>query len=180
MPKPPVLNKKDFVKRFLANEFGNRGPTWNSLEDFKNANYSGLVHLRNRVAGGDTFYDLKPLQALEKWQEVEDQSRWYCAAMAPTEKTLFQGEVKEGIWGLDLFYTTVAKPMRDALKEWSKSVSGILAYSLLRQFLCPNSYDWLMHLLAEYPDHVVEFSTFSVQWGTVPGYNTVYWEVRLY
>jgi hypothetical protein len=100
--------------------------------------------------------------------------------MAPTEKTLFQGEVQQGIWGVDLYYTTVAKPMREALALWSRQVSGIIAVSLLRKFLCWRSYEWLEYLLEAYPDHVVEFSTYSQQWGTMVDYNTVFWEVRAY
>ena len=109
-----------------------------------------------------------------------DPSLLYISAMAPTEKQVLQGEVPRGLWGLDLLYTTVARPMREALQVASRSVGGIIAVSLLQQYLCPNSYDWLMHLLDSYPGHVVEFSTYSVEWGTVPGYNTVFWEVRRY
>jgi hypothetical protein len=100
--------------------------------------------------------------------------------MAPTDKTLFQGEVQRGLWGLDLFYTTVAKPMREALAVRSEQVNGIIASKLLEKYLCPCSHEWLLYLLESYPDHVIEFSTYSVEWGTVPGYNTVFWEIRKY
>jgi hypothetical protein len=100
--------------------------------------------------------------------------------MAPTEETIFQGEVMWGLWGLELTYTTVALPMRDALLKETKLARGIIATFLLKHFLCPNSYEWLQVLLDYYPDHVVEFSTYSVNWGTLPGYNTVFWEVRKY
>jgi hypothetical protein len=70
--------------------------------------------------------------------------------------------------------------MRDALRERGKSVGGIIAVSLLRYYLCPQSYDWLQYLFDAYPDHIVEFSTYSVEWGTVPGHNTVFWEIRQY
>jgi hypothetical protein len=100
--------------------------------------------------------------------------------MCPTEKTVLQGEVQQSIAHLDLYYSTVAKPMRDALKKEAHQASGVAALVLLKGSLNARSYEWLMYLLEAYPDHVVEFSAFSVEWGTVPGYNTCYWEVRKY
>ena len=173
------------MRRYAAGEFGNASPTWDGIDGFGLSKYRGLVHIRNRVAGGPTWYDIPWFAAWAYWyQLVVEQgvhpSSLYISAMAPTEQTLFQGEVQRGLWGLDLLYTTVAKPMRDALACYSRQARGIIAVCLLRHFLCPRSYDWLMYLLDAYPDHVVEFSTYSVEWGTVPGYNSVFWEVRLY
>lgn len=184
---PPVLTKRDFTRRYAMMEFGNGGPTWSRLDEFIFAHpephpfpSTKLYHLRNRVAGGPTYYNLILPRCMAYWKNQTDKSGWYVSEMAPTEATVFQGEVMQGINGLDLYYTTVAKPMRDALRERSESVSGIIASSLLRRYLCPRSLDWLNVLLERYPGHVVEFSTYSVCWGTLPGYNTVFWEVRSY
>ena len=80
----------------------------------------------------------------------------------------------------ELFYSRVAKPMREALKEKSFNVTGLEAEILLRYYLCSRSLEWLKILLERYPEHVVEFSSYGVNWGTLRGYNTVFWEVRLY
>jgi hypothetical protein len=181
----PVLTKRDFVRRFLADEFGNRGPNWNTLNEFLDSGYKGLVHIRNRVAGGPTFYDVRHYNVADKWLWLTgykgyDARDFYLAGMAPTKRTLFQGEVMRSYQGLYLYYSTVAKPMRDSLKEGGRDVSGIIAVGLLRHYLCHRSYEWLMELLDRYPNHVVEFSTYGVNWGTVPGFNTVFWEVRNY
>jgi len=183
---PPVLTKHDFVCRFQRGEFGNRGPTWNTLEEFLAADYSGLMHIRNRIAGGPTWYDVPADKVARVFKDVTEidgvrPSNLYFAAMAPTEKTLFQGEVMQSSENsLSLFYTHVRKPMRDALAQHSSSVSGIIATRLLREFLCPSSYAWLEVLLERYPDHVVEFSTYNCNWGTLPNHNSVFWEVRKY
>ena len=183
---PPVLTKTDFVRRYAASEFGNASPTWDGVEEWlkdEGWKYGLLFHIRNRVKGGRTFYDV-PAYAMRDWWLYATNfcrpSNLYISAMAPTEKTLFQGEVQRGLWGLDLLYTTVAKPMRPALAQRSQTVSGIIALTLVRHFLCCNSQEWLWHLLDTYKDHVVEFSTYSVEWGTVPGFNSVFWEVRAY
>ena len=181
----PVLSKRDFVKRYREGEFGNASPTWGTLEEFQSVpERLGLFHIRNRVAGGPTWYNIPASTVAYVWGQLLKRgiptSSLYISAMAPTEKTLFQGEVQQGLWGLDLTYTTVAKPMRDALQEETKYTRGLVAHRLLRWYLDDNSFIWLQHLLGEYPDHVVEFSTYSTCWGTVPGYNTVFWEIRKY
>jgi hypothetical protein len=111
---------------------------------------------------------------------MPDRQNWYCSEMAPTDLTLLQGEVMRGVWGLGLYYTTVAKPMRDALAVQSRTARGIIAMSILQRFMDNNSYEWLQYLLDEYHDHVIEFSTYGQNWGTLPNYNTVFWEVRQY
>lgn len=108
------------------------------------------------------------------------ESQLYISSMAPTHLGIFQGEIQQGVGGYELFYTTIAKPMREALAIRSKQVYGIIAISLMRYYLCPNSYDWLMVLLDRYPFHVVEFSCYGCNWGTIPNYNTIFWEIRLY
>jgi hypothetical protein len=185
MTYPPVLSKRDFVKRFREGEFGNASLTWDSLEDFeKSRGYwnSAFFHIRNRVAGGSTHYNILYTALPQKWAELKDPDQWYISAMAPHDKTLIQGEVMETEKGLSLYYSDVNyKPMREALAEKATTVSGIISISLLRHYLCPNSYDWLMELIRRYPSHVIEFSTFSCKWGTLyPLFNTVFWEVRLY
>ena len=180
---PPVLSKAEFVRRYQAHEFGNRSPTWGTLEELVTSGYAGLIHLRNRTAGGATYYDLTPARAAALWSSLPNGS-WYASAMAPTAETLIQGEVQQAVMGcgrcgLDLYYSTVVKPMRAALAEEAAQVWGVTALLLLRRYLCFNSLEWLGELVRRYPEHVIEFSTYRRPWGTLyPRYNTVFWEVR--
>ena len=179
MPNP-VLNKRDFVRRYQANEFGNRSPTW-EVEDWYNWEHQpGLFHLRSRIAGGPTFYNLSNLECVGHIQHIDNFDDWYISEMAPTERTLIQGEVQRTAWGIYLRYTRVPLPMREALAKQQDHVWGLAAKLLLQKYLCVRSYEWLEYLLDTYPCHVVEFSTYSICWGTVPGMNTVFWETRLY
>ena len=186
--KPPVLSKRDFVRRYRAGEFGNASPTWDTAEEWWRSNQRchthALFHIRNRVKGGATFYNVPAHSMGVMWARARAKcggaQNLYVSAMAPTEKTLIQGEVQQGLFGLDLTYTRVKKPMRDALLESSESVRGLTASLLLATGMNQRSYEWLEYLLQAYPNHVVEFSVYSVEWGTVPGYNTVFWEVRRY
>lgn len=182
MEYPPVLTKRDMVRRYIAGEFGNRSPTWNTIQEFYDEyrKVKGLVHLRNRVAAGTTHYNLEPEDAFMAWLATDKPEDWYCSAMCPTEKTIFQGELRRDEQGLCLYYSGLAKPMREALAISSLHVTRLTAKLALQYHMCPNSYDWTMTLLDRYPGHVIEFSTFSEPWGTIPGYNTVWWEIRMY
>lgn len=196
IPMRPVKTKRDFVRRYQQGEFGNRAPTWDSLSEYRASKYRGLVHLRNRVAGGPTWYNVP-------WDEVE--ITWYIATckvnggrpavlekdlyisgMAPHDRGTIQGEVMLSPIRLgmgphyELTYCSAKKPMREALAEETRYSTGLRAASLLRTYMDPSSYDWVQYLLETYPNHIVEFSCFSVPWGTIPNRNTVIWEVRAY
>lgn len=183
MQPPPVLTKTDFSYRYRLNEFGNHSPTWDTLEEYLQEKPLGLVHLRNRVAGAPTWYDV-PADMVETVARgiidggIEKASNLYYSLMCPTHRTLFQGEVMRSNRHLDLFYSTIAKPMRASLLEGGKQVHGSTARLLLKHFMCVRSYEWLEHLLDSYEDHVIEFTVLDCKWGTDPRYNTLWWEVR--
>jgi hypothetical protein len=176
--------KSLFVDGYQAGRFGNRAPTWNTINELADSSYSGLVHIRNRVAGGPTWYDVPADKVARVYCEVTQQGLLrpadaYFSGMAPTALTTIQGEVRRSERGLDLTYSRVAKPMRQSLLEGSRSACGLIAQELLRYYMDAPSYDWLNELLTEYPESVVEFSCYGTRWGTL-GLNTVFWEVRNY
>ena len=183
MPKP-VTSKADFVSRYQEGVFGNRAPTWDSLPDLLRCQSRGgsQFHLRSRIVGGPTYYGLAWVDAVHEWRMQDNPNDWYCSAMAPhAEYGTAQGEVQRSVNHLDLTITTGKVPMREALlTDYTTFVQGLRADMLLRHFMDPPSYEWLQYLLDTYIDHVVEFSCFSRPWGTVPGMNTVVWEVRQY
>lgn len=185
----PVKTKADFVTRFIAGEFGNRPPVWPSIKEYLASDYQGLVHLRSRHPADTSYYDVPRYQVAELWSSLTlayREADYYISAMIPKEverTLLIQGEVCQTIGsnaGLALLYTTVALNMREALAERSTNIEGVRASIMLMYWLCPNSYEWLMELLNRYPQHVVEFSTYGRNTGVLPGFNTVFWEVRQY
>lgn len=181
----PVLTKQDFVKRYRAGEFGNASITWDSVHDYLVSEYKHPVHFRNRVAGGPTWYNVEWQHAVPLYARILSEGvkpdDLYVSAMAPHHLNVIQGEVQRSAKHLDLFYSDVPdKPMREALAERAYQVHGATARFLLRFYLNQKSYEWLEYLLESYPDHVVEFSVFQKCWGTVPGHNAVWWEVRRY
>lgn len=145
-----------------------------------------LLHLRNRVPGGAGIYNVhaENVSAALIRLHVEhgvDQKDIYISAMAPTKQTTLQGELmvnQLGEW--QLFYSQEPLPMRDALASSGKQVKGMICRALTDHYMNHRSRQWLDWLLYAYPDHVIEFSCYNRCWGTEPGFNTVFWEVRTY
>lgn len=192
LPKP-VTTKHDFVRRYLNCEFGNRPPTWGSLEEWQADYYrradtpwsriSGSFHIRNRNVGGKMWYNVPAHTMVPWWRSAEyyyGVGNFYITQMAPPQHTIIQGEAALMPGGLYLYYSTLALPMRDALRESSHSIQGIMADSLLRQHMDQYSYIQFQELLESYPDHVIEFSVYSIDCGIIPNRNTIYWEIRAY
>jgi hypothetical protein len=114
------------------------------------------------------------------WKAMPFPEMYYCSAMAPHGRGTIQGEVQQTERGLSLLAFSADITMRDAMARHGVELHGILAVHLLKMNMCPKSYDWLQFLLDAYPLHAVEFTCFDCNWGTLPGFNTVFWEVRLY
>ena len=182
-PREPIRSKTQFTREYAEGRFGNRSPTWLDPYLFQHeAPRSSLYHLRNgAVAGGVTYYKQRQEEAFCRWTKQPRPEDWYCSMQVPyavEQSLILQGEVFRDTFGLRLFYSTVRKPMRTALAEYSRDVSGILASLLIREAMDPSSYDDLQTLLDEYDGHVVEFSSYERMWGTIPNRNTIFWEVR--
>jgi hypothetical protein len=199
----PVLSKPDFVQRYKLGEFGNASPTWDTYKEFHECQWPDSrrfdrFHLRSRKPGGEGFYNLSWIDLMSRWMGSGNPSQFYASAMAPEHRKTLQGEVcYVESWdpqggnrkpGLYLWYNTEQLPMRDGMAvaqsqegyQYRMNADMLRARLLLRHHLCANSYDWLFTLLDRYPDHVIEFSSYEIEWGTVPGFNTVFWEVRKY
>jgi hypothetical protein len=183
IPREVVRSKSNFIRRYARGEFGNMVPTWSTLKEYEESKYPGPVHLRNRVAGGATWYNVPPdmvdvtyRTALNSGLNHQD---IYISAMAPEHLKTFQGEVVRSPNGPRLYYNTQALPMREGFAIEQKWVNGATAMRLLEHYMDASSFNWLQQLFDLYPGHVVEFSCYSRAVGTLE-LNTIWWEVRSY
>jgi len=187
MSKEPVLNKRDFLKRFLNNEFGNRTRVWETSEEWldwwkHNETAHMKFHFRCKQPAGKTYYQKTHKGILELINNKSvNNDDYYVAEMADPKLTVIQGEVQRITGkGLHLTFNDCHKlPMRDALKKMTKMSRGIIAQQILRHYLPPGEYEHVMSLLDEYDAHVIEFSTYSKTLGTLKQ-NTIIWECRRY
>lgn len=175
---PPVTSRADMTRRLRAGEFGNTFPFWTDLRDWPatpdtlwgvqhtiiagfpgtrlNVPTEGVIPLIERHFGG-VGYRISPMVPAGSVQWEGDVWRGGCSGNVVPEP---------GSWR-----THMLRP-----RLWE----GSAAVCLLSSLLNPNSYDDLQTLFDAYPDHIVEVSVLDRCLGTVPGRNTVVWEVRRY
>ncbi len=187
-----VENKRVFYALYEKGAFGNRALAWNTYEDFLRRTWQGMVCIRAKSAmnRGMVRYNVEPSDVEKVIREFESEgfsrhSLAYNQSMPDSDLTV-QGEVRDGLEGYNLLFTTVKKPMNLALKEQSIFVTGANANLVLQKALWPTSYEDLIELMKIYsnngsePSCVVEFSSYRVAVGNLPNRNTVFWEVRNY
>ena len=183
----PVLNKRDMTERWNRGEFGNKIRVWPSIKEFLDDEDlpQDTFTLRSYEPGSPhCAYDLTPRQLRDRCFVLAcdgvDMSQFYVNESASLDdKLLLQGEVCRSHRGLELRCSTVKKKMRLAFAKRVEDIHGLRANIILKCAMDPVAYDWVMELLDRYPDHVVEFSTWSVPFGDL-GWNTIVWEVRKY
>lgn len=184
MPAKPVTQKKDFYARFERGVFGNTNPVYKDPDDYFARGDGQPVMLRCLIPGSALcIANIPHGEVRETFQQA---SRKYGAdalrlnKMTDHQYTTINAAVYRGIGGLKLYYSTELDNMRASLTKSPKHAEGIVAQEILRHTLCPGGYDWLMELLDEYPDHVVEFTGMTRRVGDQRGSHTLFWEVRKY
>lgn len=186
--RPPVLTKTDFYRRFLAGEFGNRGPIWFDYESWC-LDCRSLVNLmsedarfmiRSSKPGGFNQANLESHEVVAMWLVHSRKEQLSISLMCPHDRQTINGELQRDHRGLCLMYSSVKAPMRQSLAAGGRQVFGMQAHEVLDANVYTPDREWLMELLDLYPDHVVEFTAFRIYWGVVPLSKCAVWEVRKY
>lgn len=182
---PPVLTKADFYRRYLRGEFGNRAPTFRTLDEWVASPWrSEPAGIRSTRPGGRFAHHLEPhavpMAYLDYLQDGFRPEELVISVSSPKGR-LIQGEVQDlpGI-GLSFYWTDDEDAMRPALLRSGRMAYGLEARHLLRCNLDSTSFDWLDVLRDRYPGHVIELTAWDRPWGDLPKLNTVIWEVRNY
>ena len=69
--------------------------------------------------------------------------------------------------------------MRQAIRR-AKLYEGLRAAEIVRNRASVRDSEDILELMDVYPGHVLEFTTYAVTLGCVPGSNTIFWELRGY
>lgn len=168
-----------------AGLFGNHPRAWDRLEDVP-PSYQGTLTLRYKGKAGGGFCTYKVPQPkvpaeVRRWvRRGAEPELIYYGEDPPDWKLKLQGELMESAGGWDLLYSTVRAPMRVALAESSRTLSGLAAREALRGLMSPSSFADLEALFERYPGCVVELGVYECEVGCLPGRNTIVWEVRHY
>ncbi len=182
-----VNSKRANFDLFGSGAFGNRLRQWGSYEEWVAGGCFTPVTMRYRgtSGGGWCRYDV-PLgevsREMECWQaQGAQRERIFFNESAPNGKAILQGELVAAEWcGYALHYSTVAAPMRDALRVEPRNHCGPGALLILKRVMSPNSYSDLRDVLDMWPGAAVELSVFSRFVGEGSRRNTIIWEVRHY
>lgn len=179
-----IRSKAEYYELFERGVLGNRTQTWPSLKHLIWSNFRGNVTVRYK--GVDSRFHQPnctvPQAVAFCNSAIQQGAKWenFTFAEAPPDRVrIFQGEVMRSDRYLNLYYSTLALPMREALRREGQEVQGLRAVLLLRSNLDPADYDWLWELFDTYPDAVIELSTFLWSTGTLRR-RTIFWEVRNY
>ena len=181
-----IYTKKRFYEMFQRGVFGNRGPSWESLDEmFSDPYYTNnkpKVAIRTKVASGHCRYNIPYSTVRKVWKTFLAQGykpeTMQLSEMCPYDPVRIQVYVCQSTNHYDMQYSYLRVPMRKAMEKGQQNATGLEAKRLLKTYMCDNSYAWLQELFDNFPNCVVEFTTFGIQWGVCPGYNTVFWEVR--
>lgn len=189
-----ILRKSHMYRLFTEGAFGNRPRTWPCLDDLLSSDFRGQIGMfeRSERHGGGLVEYYVPVSEVEArvraWRSHNVQAdRIQFTEMAPHEHNLIQGEVTGPMncptpeWGWDWSLSYSVAPdltMRAARALPWQTMTGCVR-PFLRQLLDEPSWDNLERLVETYPEHVIEISTFRRRVGEL-GWNTIFWEVRLY
>lgn len=185
MAKPPVRDKASMYRLLRAGEFGNTNLMWTSLSSWDASKWShefdwwGIrsaskccddrcrmyvkTHLVSRCvkAFGDDPYVISPMVDL----------------LYTVTARLNVCDADGGLYVEGEEYPAPGTTWKDSMANPTR-YEGTAARVMLRRHLNSNSFDDLMVVLEQYPNHVVEISALDRCFGTVPGRNAVCWEVR--
>lgn len=176
----PIKTKTDMYWHMKQGHFGNYIPFWTleeaeALSDEERMAWHPFS-IRWLVPSAKTLYN-RPFDEIISTLRAVSTPGLVCA-MAPNGKEVLQGEVQRDAEGLYLFYGTEPGVMKANMPNF-KHARRLEAKMILQHFLDAPSYENMMRLLDDFPDHVIEFSTFSERCGNL-NWNTAFWEVRAY
>ncbi len=181
-----ILTKEEYYRLYENGLFGNKALTWSSFDEVLKSGWKRNVCIRSRkpIARNRVRYNISLKDIPQHIKDFEilgvpENDLAYNESM-PDEKLLLQGEVMIHTDGMHLLYTTLKKPMNQALSEESQKAKGLEAKILLKNCMYPSSLSDLMSIFEMFPDSAVEFSSYSISIGCIPGRNTIIWEVRNY
>jgi hypothetical protein len=183
-----IKDKGEYYDKYNLGLFGNRALIWDSYTGLLESDWRGNVCIRGKGINGIPRNFVKynipfenvrnEIGFLEKMGFPEEILRFNQSM--PDSFLSIQGEVIDYIRGFGLTYTLIKKPMNLGLREETRHARELTAKLLLRSRMDPSSFEDLQALFEIYPEAAIEFSTYEVSVGDIPGRNTVFWEVRNY
>ena len=183
---PSILYKSEYYALYEAGFFGNKARTWGSYDEIIKSGYNGTVSMRSKKGINRKMVRYRcPINEIQeeimRWQKNghPKEAIGFNESM-PDEYLTIQGELMRTDTGLFFLYSTLKETMNTSLEKESFRCWGLEALSLVRAHISPASLSDMESILETFPNDIIEFSSYSVPVGDIPGRNTVIWEVRGY
>lgn len=184
-----IKTKTKMYQLLRQGEFGNIFKNYTSVKEVMNSDLKQIsVRYSDRSKSGTTFFEVttkdKLREVIQKFVRRGADPAKICfnnGDFSLQDKIVIQGELCNIDGMLELAFSTRAGiTLREAVNRGLKRTNGLAVKLMLQHYMWPSDYDWIFELLDQYPDHVIEFSTFSIPVGTIRNRCTVIWEVRKY
>ena len=194
MHHPTPQTKAENYELYHRGYYGNHLKFWSSLDDF-------FIDLDTRKWNPETHVALRTVNVpgiklpnycsrtlpsevtaiATRWVKEFDirPDQIVLNEIGPDADIVLQGEIMRTQRHYDLYYSTMRVMMRQALQYAPKSACGLAALHRVRSVMDASSFDNLQRLFDEFPEAIIEFSTYSRPVGVLQT-NTVFWEVRAY
>jgi len=176
-----IKNKTVMHAMLRMGKFGNTLRTWDTEAEYLASGFRGLTSLRSRCRGVPFRYGFSHEVALcegrKHYYGYGPTNFIYCESL-PLDDCVFQGELRRGLYGLELLWSTKKLNHQVAMRT-AKQTFGIQANAFLKCYLDAVDYDDLVLLLDLYDDHGIEFTVCRYPVGHL-GRRMIVWEVRAY
>ena len=163
--------------------FGNTNPHWDDLHAWAHANKFGYLAthwgIRSMGAGKNLRLDVPILKVADVIKK--EFSAGYQISPMVDKFLTYRGEL---MFTEDRGLVIRGGPMlrhikwRQFFADYAENIAGLRAWQTLRKYFNGNSYDDMIELMKEYPDHVIEFTACDRNIGTHARRNVIIWEVR--
>lgn len=180
-----IRTKAEFLEKAANGLMGNQMPSWPSVGAALADGHTGEVMIRYREPDSPWMRPNIPVRHAVAHIDAmvergADRSKFYLTWMSPFVGRLLNAEVWRSPLGLYVHYSRSQTHLREALDKDGHHARGLKAMMVLRSTCDANSMTDIEALLDLYPDACLEITVFDRQIGTIPGRNTVIWEVRNY
>lgn len=180
-----ILSKHCYYKLSESGILGNTPKSWRNLQELKQSGFHGKVHIRYMVP--QSLFIKENVQEKDLEKAVKDleklgADRRYMKFSESLDDNdiVLSGIISRSEEYYDLYFTHEKISLRKAegVKGLMQFATGLFAHGMLRAFLCWSSYEDLQSIFDLFPDSIVEFTVYKRDVGTLPGRNTIFWEVR--
>ncbi len=181
-----IPNKRTFLALSMKGRLGNRFDVYRSVDAALTSGVS-TFYIRGPVARWPFMVPwvcARELESTVQGIEVRGGKRddmYFSEVVAKGVYRSINAEAKRDERGLTLTYGTSSHlSLRDDVARNGIMVQGLAAWFVLRRRVPPEDVDMLCEIWEEYPDCIIEFSTYPGKHVGIMKRSTIIWECRDY